>query len=326
VKIALLVDGEAGVTMDRWLALVRTAEDCGLDAVLLSDHLRDRRPEPRPGLEPFTACAAAAAGTRRLRLGTLTSPIGRRHPAELAKIAGSLDQLAPGRLDLGVGLGSDPAEFAAFGLPRPAGPPGYRQLDEYLQVLALLLRPPGEAGVSFAGQYYRLDSARLDPRPPRSPRVVLGKRGRARSVAIAARWADEYNTVAVDPAAAAVIRARLDAALRAAERRRPLALSVMTDVLIGADRAELAERARRHEALHGWISADRLLARPPEQFLVGTPDRLAPRIAGYAAAGVDRMILKCADVADLEAVRQLGALAEAVRGQSTPQRGPARPA
>lgn len=309
MKLALLVDAEAGFTVPEWIALAEAADAGGFDALLLSDHLRDRHDPANPGLEPFLAIAAAIRHTGRLRFGTLASPIGRRPPAELARILGTLDQLGPGRLEVSVGLGSDDAEAQAFGFPRPYGPSGYARLAEYLAVLRLLLESDDD--VRFDGEYYRIHGARLSPRPAVRPRIVLGKRARSRSVQVAVRWADEYNLAAVTEQDAGRVRAVLDAASREAGRSGPLALSVMTDVLIGNDSDELATRAARHQSIRGWISARQLMSEPPPAFLIGPASRILDRIGGYTQAGVERLVLKIADVRDLAAIHQLAELVPA---------------
>ena len=316
VRLGLMIDGEDGWTIDAWVRLVVTAEEAGFTSVLCSDHLRHARRPGQGGLDPYVACAVAAHATSRITLGTLVSPIWRRPPVELARTAATLDAIAPGRVEIGVGLGSDGRELADYGYEVGSGATAYARLDEYLELMHLLLGD-GVRG-PFRGRFHSVATTVLPPTPSVRPRFIVGKRGGRRSVAVAARWADEYNTVAATPPAVAAIRQTLDEA--AAATGRTVGLSVMTDALVGGSPSELARRAARHEDICGWIAADRLLAAPPPSFLVGDVPEIGRRIDAYARAGADRVLLKIADVADLDAVRELGALAHA--GEN-PQRGAA---
>ena len=74
-----------------------------------------------PILEPLTLLSYAAALTRTIRLGTSVLLTVLRNPIQLAKSLTSLDQLSQGRLTVGVGIGNQRPEDAAFGIPRSAG-------------------------------------------------------------------------------------------------------------------------------------------------------------------------------------------------------------
>src|SRR5262249_57035722 len=82
-----------------------------------------------------------------------------REPARLAKMADTLDEVSGGRLILGLGSGSHPPEYAAFGYPDDhlAG-----RFEEALQIAVPLLR---EGRADFQGKYYRVRDCELRPRP-----------------------------------------------------------------------------------------------------------------------------------------------------------------
>lgn len=112
-----------------YVEIARIAEDTGFAQVVLADHVvmgerTDRYPygdfpfEPdEPWLEPLTMLAAVATATSTVRLGTgiLIAPL--RGATLLAKTVATLDALSGGRVDLGVGVGWQPEEFEAAGLP-----------------------------------------------------------------------------------------------------------------------------------------------------------------------------------------------------------------
>src|SRR5438067_11246278 len=96
--------------------LAREAEAAGWDGFFLWEHMIFWRDLRMPIVDPWVALAAIAAGTERIRLGPMVTPVARRRPWKLAREAVSLDHLSGGRLILGVGLG-DPADadFGVFG-------------------------------------------------------------------------------------------------------------------------------------------------------------------------------------------------------------------
>ena len=124
---------------DDWSRVVTTAvaaDRCGVDYVVVSDHVLfgeqlgdygdprlggvagGRQPTGPDGawLEPLTLLAYLAARTERVRLATHVLLAALRRPTVLAKTLATLDVLSDGRLDVGVGVGWQRAEYAASGL------------------------------------------------------------------------------------------------------------------------------------------------------------------------------------------------------------------
>ena len=166
--------------------LAHEAEEVGWDGFFVWDHVA---PHGRtPAVDPWVALSAMALRTRRLRIGTMVTPLPRRRPWKLARETVSLDHLSQGRLVLGVGLGSGRAsEWDAFG---EATEPRVRasMLDEALQVLVGLWS--GEP-FSFEGRHYRVDESQFVPTPLQSPRIpiwVAGYWPHRAPLRRAARW------------------------------------------------------------------------------------------------------------------------------------------
>src|SRR5699024_1321718 len=115
------------------------AESLGYDSDWVYDHLLHRiKRHPTVGFwEAWTVLTALAASTRRVQLGATVLCAGFRNPALLAKMADTLDEVAGGRLILGVGAGWHEAEFDAFGMPFDHR---VSRLDEALQIIGPLLR------------------------------------------------------------------------------------------------------------------------------------------------------------------------------------------
>lgn len=109
--------GTIGLDGDAWLRAASRLAAAPFDRLWIWDHLMGRGAPERPVLEA-TALAAAALGRHpTLQVGTLVLDVTKRHPALTAKIAATLDAIAPGRFTLGIGAGGDPAEHDALGMP-----------------------------------------------------------------------------------------------------------------------------------------------------------------------------------------------------------------
>jgi len=139
-------------------------------------------------VDPWIALAAIALETKRIRIGTLVTPIARRRPWKLARETVSLDHLSEGRLTLGVGLG-DPAEleFAHFG-ENSENQVRAKKLDEGLDILVGLWS--GEE-FNYDGKYFKVQGVQFLPRSFQSPRIpiwVAGRWPRRRPFLRAARW------------------------------------------------------------------------------------------------------------------------------------------
>jgi alkanesulfonate monooxygenase SsuD/methylene tetrahydromethanopterin reductase-like flavin-dependent oxidoreductase (luciferase family) len=170
------------------VALGIAAERAGLDGFFLWDHLiHSNTGNGPPIVDPWQVLAVIAAGTTRIRLGTMITPVARRRPWKLAKEATTLDLLSGGRVILGVGLGAPAGEFTLFG--EPAGARHRAELlDEGLEVLAGLWsgRP-----FAYAGRHHTVGPVTFSPAPVQRPRIPIwigGELPATRPVARAARW------------------------------------------------------------------------------------------------------------------------------------------
>jgi alkanesulfonate monooxygenase SsuD/methylene tetrahydromethanopterin reductase-like flavin-dependent oxidoreductase (luciferase family) len=148
--------------------LAAEAEAAGWDGYFVWDILLGREPSV-PVADPWITLAAVALATRRMRIGTLATPLARHRPWLVARQIATLDQLSSGRATLAAGLGFNPRDFTAFGEPAD---PAIRAaaLDESLNILAALL---AGASVTHQGPHYALDNVTLSPPPLQSPRVPL---------------------------------------------------------------------------------------------------------------------------------------------------------
>jgi F420-dependent oxidoreductase-like protein len=309
MRVCLMVEGQEGVSWDEWVALARASEAHGLDGLFRSDHyLSVAGAFGRGSLDAWTTLAALATLTSSLRLGTLVSPATFRHPSVLAKSVVTVDHISRGRVELGLGAGWHEAEHTALGFPFP---PTRERIDALAEQLEIVHRSWGREPFTFVGEHYELIDADPHPKPlqqPHPPLIVGGSAG-PRSVALAARWADEYNTTSATADECRERRARVAAACER-EARDPIRFSLMTGMLIGADRDDLHERARRLAALRGEEvpggDPAAYVASRPASWIVGTVEEAVAQLRELEAAGVERVMLQHLLHTDLELVALLG--------------------
>lgn len=230
MKVALMIEGQEGVTWPQWVALARAAEDARLDALFRSDHYRAiGRGDPNGALDAWGTICALAATTTSLRLGTLVSPVTFRKPSVLAKLVTTADHISGGRVELGLGAGWFESEHSAYGFDFMTQK---GRLDELDRQLAEITR-----------QWTEADDIWPKPVQQPRPRIIIGGRAKPRTVAAAVRHADEYNTLL---APVDEIRERRRILDEAAERagREPLTFSMMGELKGAAD--ELEEQLRAY--------------------------------------------------------------------------------
>lgn len=275
------------------------AETLGFHQGWVSDHLwsdlsRYGGPPGQQGLlECWTTLAGLTQRTRKLRLGSLVLAGGLRAPTVLAKMAGTLDQLAGGRLDLGLGAGWNQAEYERNGYPFPSAGERMARLEETLGVLKALLDPAATG--TYTGAYYHADSAPVVPGPVQRPWPPLwvGAKGGDGMLALIGRAADGWNVSwRVVPGDYAQRVAKLEERTRAAGRESgAVRRSVGLLTLIGTDADDLARRWRR---LQRWAPGGTLdgvsLRDWAATCLVGTPDEIVTQLRGWDAHGVEQVI------------------------------------
>jgi len=300
-----MIEGQQGVTWQQWVALAQACEAHGVRGLFRSDHyleLSGDHPE-QGSLDAWTTLAALGAMTTTLRLGTLVSPATFRHPSVLAKAVVTADHVTGGRVTLGIGAGWHEREHEAYGFGFPAARERMDLLDEQLQVV---LGSWSDGPFSFRGRHYGVRDLEAQPKPVQRPHppIVIGGNAGPRSAALAARYADEYNTVFPSPGDVRRRRAAVERACEVAGREA-LPLSVMTGVLVGRDRGELRGRAERLTGRTGG-DATSFLAEPPSGWIVGTLEEAAEQIAALSKEGVRRIMCQHLLHDDLDAVALIG--------------------
>jgi F420-dependent oxidoreductase-like protein len=304
MDLSLMIEGQEGITWPQWLALAQACEAHGIPTMFRSDHhLSLEGRTERGSLDAWAIITALAAHTTTLRLGTLVSPVTFRHPSEVAKLVVAADHVSGGRVELGLGAGWHEREHAAYGFPFP---PLKVRMDMLAEQLEIIHGQWTDGAFSFAGEHYRLDDLDAQPKPVQRPHppLLMGGRAGPRGAALAARWADEYNTPFATLEELVPMQDRVTAACEAVGRE-PIPFSLMTGVLVGRDRGEVRERRR---LLAEWRGEEPL----GPAFITGTVDEVAERLGALRDAGVAQVMCQQLLHTDLDHVALIGELAPMV--------------
>jgi alkanesulfonate monooxygenase SsuD/methylene tetrahydromethanopterin reductase-like flavin-dependent oxidoreductase (luciferase family) len=223
--------GTIGLEGDEWLRAAALLATAPIDRLWIWDHLMGRGAPERPVLEVTTLAAAALALSPNLHIGTLVLDVTKRHPALTAKIAATLDAIAPGRFTLGIGAGGDAAEHDALGMPYGEVGERIAALTELVAVARAMLSgdPSERITLSAPGS---LNGAASAPRPGARLRLLIAG-DHPSSIGLAASFADEW----VAPAASfAAGLAQLRERERATGRAKPLVRTHLLHQLSASER------------------------------------------------------------------------------------------
>jgi alkanesulfonate monooxygenase SsuD/methylene tetrahydromethanopterin reductase-like flavin-dependent oxidoreductase (luciferase family) len=187
---------QLGFGYDDLLHRAHRCEELGIGSLWLYDHLCGPGLPEVPSLEAWTLATALLANTERLRVGHLVLCNQFRHPVLLAKMATTLDAIAPGRLQLGLGSGSIEAEHRQAGLEWGTFAERSARLGETLEILRQAF---DEGLINFAGAHYTVKEFPVRPSTPELP-VMVGGIGEKYTLPLVARYADVWNvpTYALD--------------------------------------------------------------------------------------------------------------------------------
>ena len=263
VRVALMIEGQEDVTWDDWVALADACERSGVETLFRSDHYSSvEGAAERGSLDAWGTITALAARTTTLRLGTMVSPTSFRHPSVLAKLVTTADHVSGGRILLGLGTGWSEIEHTAYGFP-------FLSMKERMDVLEEQLTIIhdghwGDGPFSFKGEHYELEDLQAFPKPVQTPHppLIMGGAAGPRAARLAARFADEYNTVMPSLEEIKERKGNIDAACEKAGRE-PIPFSIMSTAVIGDD---WEARVARREL-------------DPERWIVGTVEQVQERFA-----------------------------------------------
>lgn len=167
-------------------------EELGIGSLWLYDHLYGPGLPEIDSLEAWTLATALLSRTERLRIGHMVLCNQFRHPAVLAKMATTLDQISAGRLQLGIGSGSIEDEHRRAGLDWGSLATRSERLGETLEILTQAFAC---GTVDFSGAHYTVRDMPIRPGAAQQPRppIVVGGVGEKYTLPLVARYADVWN-------------------------------------------------------------------------------------------------------------------------------------
>jgi alkanesulfonate monooxygenase SsuD/methylene tetrahydromethanopterin reductase-like flavin-dependent oxidoreductase (luciferase family) len=210
--------------------------------------------------------------------------------------------MSGGRVDASVGTGWYPPEHELLGLGFPALRERFAAMAEYLEVVRRLWAGDGEA---FEGARYRLGSVPARPLTERRPGpwLILGGHGRRHTPRLAAAFADEFNVDWPSPALCRELFAVADEeCARIGRDGATLRRSALLGAIVGADEADVERRFQAGMAFFGIEDPAGWRAQAGDGWTIGTTATLAGRLAEYADAGVEHVMLMLLPGDDLEMI------------------------
>ena len=274
--IGVMIEGQEGLTWDRWRNLCRVVEKLGFESLWRSDHFFSVMGEhQRDCIETWVSLALCAEWTKRITFGPNVSPMTFRPPALLARMATSVDLLSGGRLVLGVGAGWYEAEHIEFHLPFPS-------LKQRMDLF--------ESGIGLIRETWE----KSNPKPVRGTiPLLIGGGGEKRTLPLAAREAAEWGLGG---------RPELDLYRHKVEilaqqcrliGRDPQEInrSFQCGYLVGRNETELLERAgamREVIPRYREMEPSEVVEAARQTWLVGTPEEIADQLRPYLALGLNR--------------------------------------
>jgi len=292
-KLGIMIEGQEGLTWDRWRALCTDVEALGFASLRRSEHLISLMgDDSRDCIDCWTSLSLAAQWTKTIEFGPMVSPLTFHQPGVLARQATSVDVLSGGRLIFGVGAGWNEHEHELFHVP-------FMTAGERMTRL--------EDGVRIIRDAWKVSH----PQPVRHGAIpiLMGGVGEKRHLPLVAREAAEWNYTRMDKDEYRHKRSVIDAACKEIGRDpSSIRYSVMASYIIGRDRDELRERALKLGAVVPGLkraSADEILKDALEDGFVGTPEEVAEQIRDYAKLGVELFMLQHFLLDDREALELL---------------------
>jgi dimethylsulfone monooxygenase len=290
--------------------LARRSEEIGFDLTLIAElNLNDIKGQDAPSLDAWSTAAALAAVTRRLELMVAVRPTFHA-PALLAKQAANIDHISGGRLSLNVVSSWWATEARQYGVQFDRHDDRYARTAEWLEVVDGLWREPT---FSFAGKYYQVEEAALEPKPLQRPRPTLYAGGESPAAkALISGRCDAWLTHGDPPD---VIGRKVDD-LRARRARLglpPMRFGAAAYAVVRPTEAEAQREVRRvtdvrasargYANYQDWIQNTQLEQqvsledysvsnRGLRSGLVGTPEQVAERILAFERAGLDLLLLQ----------------------------------
>jgi FMNH2-dependent dimethyl sulfone monooxygenase len=289
--VRLAVQGEMGAKGQGWdyaRDMTLEAEQLGFDSVWLPDHVINAHMAKRtPMLENWTVLSALGALTSRVRFAGHTFNNSLRNPAVMAKMAATFDVIFAGRLIYSLGSAWFRHESESYGLPWDEHDERVARLREALLIAKALWT---EEEVDFAGRFYTLRQAYLEPKPLQKPHIPIWVPGDSPAIRdLAAELGDTWLFYSKPPETIAAYRD--DMTRRRGGKPLPMATSTVSLVGLADDEIEkwsvLYAEERKHRFAVPPTPQDVL-----NENLWGPPERCIERVRAWERAGIEHLVIQ----------------------------------
>lgn len=289
---------------DQWATMSRLAKRADVgpwESIWVYDHFHTVPvPTAEATHEAWTLMAAFAASTTRVRLGQMCTCMAYRNPAQLAKVAATVDIVSGGRTEMGIGAGWYEHEWRAYGYGFPAAGDRLRALDEGVQIMKQAWT---NGTATLAGKYYTVEGAIVRPLPLQRGGIPIWIAGGGEKVTlrIAAKYAD-YTNFDGSPEGFAHKSALLQGHCQdVGTDYSVITRSSNYNVVIGATEAEVADRkAWALDHYTKTIGSERARAAVGQNATgacVGTPEQIVENLTGMKKLGMTYAIVNFPELA-----------------------------
>lgn len=278
-QLGIMIEGQEGLTWERWRNLCRDVEALGFASLRRSEHLISLMgDDARDCIDCWTSLSLAAEWTKTIQFGPMVSPLTFHHPAMLARQAAAVDVLSGGRLIFGIGAGWNEHEHGLFQIPFLTAGQRVGRLEKSVPVIR---------------ETWKVSH----PHPVHGEiPILMGGVGEKRHLPLVAREASEWNYTRMDREEYRHKRRVIADSCREFGRDPgSLRYSVMANYLIGRDNAELRERAVKMSEVVPRLkrdTPDETIQAARDSAFVGTPEEIAQQIRDYAKLDVELFMLQ----------------------------------
>jgi len=297
-------------TFDYVKKVTQSAEKWGYDTTLIAElYLNDIKGPESDSLEAWSTAAALAAVTEKIEIMAAVRP-GFHNPAVTAKMAANIDHISNGRFTLNVVSAWWEGEAKQYGGIFTAHDERYDRTEEFVDVLKGLWT---EETFNYDGKFYKIENAKLSPKPVQKPNPILyaggeSERGKEAIVNTCDAYVMHGGTVDEIGLKIADMKKRRDEA-----RKSPFQSFGMAAYVICRDTEEEAQQeleritdvkeSKGYAGYNDFVSKSHLEQkvnlydysvsnRGLRPNLIGTPEQIAVRIREFEEVGVDLLLLQ----------------------------------
>ncbi len=284
-------------TWDEMRDAALLAEQAGWDVLMTWDHFVPLMGDiTGPNLEGWQILPALAAITTKPLIGMLVTGNTYRHPAVLANMASTLDNISHGRAVLGIGAAWNEHEHKMYGIDFDTPAIRLAKLREATRINRVLL---DEGTMTYHGTYYQLENATLGTRPvqKRLP-ILVGGGGEQVTLKITARYADWWHGFGTPD----VIKHKLDVLKKhcadVGRDYNDIAPTGGGGILVRDDLNDVDKRMRE-------VSERNKVEAPNRPAVLGSPDEIAKKLVEYHRIGVKGFLFGMSPPYDRETIERV---------------------